>query len=170
MQLSLKVLIQKVTMKGVPGGPKISPAVFAKLKPAAKALNMVDEKKACGIANFVKETVFRELEPVTIDDTQNCAYQAALQQVSNLEYTYHTETGELYTATDFRNQVIFNMALHADELYPKLMDASMLPTSYKAWLHNQLDTQQPGDEVSLFGIRVLLNVSTINVPKCRSFA
>ena len=79
-----------------PAGPRISPFVFAKLKPAAKALNMVDEKKACGIAKFVKETIFSNLEPVEIDDNPNCAYQAALQQISNIEYTYHTETGEHY--------------------------------------------------------------------------
>ena len=137
-----------------PAGPKISPSVFGKLKPAAKALNIVDEKKACGIAKFVKETVFRDLEPIkNMDETQNCAYQAALQQISNWEYTFHSETGELYTATDFRNQVIFNLTAHADDLYPKLVDASILPTSYKAWLHNQLDPQEPGDEVAIFGIR-----------------
>ena len=137
-------------------------AQFAKLKPAAKALLLLDEKKACAIANFVKETVFRELDPVKVDEYQNCAYQAALQQISNLECVFNTATDEPFTATDFRNQVVFNMALHADDIYPKLMESNMLPTAYKAWLHNQLDTQEPVDEVAIFGIRVLLNVSTFS--------
>ena len=55
------------------------------------------------------------------------------------------------------------MTLHADEIYPKLMETNMLPTPYKAWLHNQLDTQQPADEVAIFGIRMLLNVSTFTL-------
>ena len=88
-----------------PQGPKIPPAQYAKLKPAAKALLMVDEKKACAIANFVRDNVFRELEPVPVDDLQNCAYQAALQQVSNLEYVFNTETGELilHQTSDFKS-------------------------------------------------------------------
>ena len=111
----------------------------------------------------MKETVFRELEPVQIDEHQNCAYQAILQQLSNIEYVFNTETGEPYTATDLRNEIVFNMTLHADEIYPKLMETKLLPTAYKAWLHNQLDTQQPADEVAIFGIRILLSVSTLNL-------
>ena len=148
-----------------PSGPKLTAAQIARLKPAAKALLLTDEKKTCAIARFVKETVFRELEPVQIDEYQNCAYQAILQQLSNIEYVFNTKSGEPHTATDLRNQVVYNMTLHADEIYPKLMETNMLPTTYKAWLHNQLDTQQPADEVSIFGMRMLLNVSifTLNL-------
>ena len=80
--------------------------------------------------------------------------------MSNIEYVFNTEIGEPYTATDLRNQVVCNMTLHANKIYPKLMETNMLPTAYKAWLHNQLDTQQPADEVAIFGTRMLLNVST----------
>ena len=142
-----------------PAGPKLTPGQLAKLKPAAKALLLADERKACGIAKFVKDNVFRDLQPVNIQDTQNCCYEAVLQQVSNIEYVFNTETGERYNHSDFRRQVVFNMTVHADEIYPKLMQWNLLPTSYKVWLHQQLSDDTPSDEVTIIGIRCLLNVS-----------
>ena len=61
-----------------PAGPKLTPGQLAKLKPAAKVLLLADERKACGIAKFVKDNVFRDLQPVNIQDTQNCCYEAVL--------------------------------------------------------------------------------------------
>ena len=142
-----------------PAGPKLTSGQLAKLKPAAKALLLADERKACGIAKFVKDNVFRDLQPVNIQDTQNCCYEAVLQQVSNIEYVFNTETGERYNHSDFRRQVVFNMTVHADEIYPKLMQWNLLPTSYKVWLHQQLSDDTPSDEVTIIGIRCLLNVS-----------
>ena len=125
----------------------------------AGPLLLADERKACGIAKFVKDNVFRDLQPVNIQDTQNCCYEAVLQQVSNIEYVFNTETGERYNHSDFRRQVVFNMTVHADEIYPKLMQWNLLPTSYKVWLHQQLSDDTPSDEVTIIGIRCLLNVS-----------
>ena len=142
-----------------PAGPKLTPGQLAKLKPAAKALLLADERKACGIAKFVKDNVFRDLQPVNIQDTQNCCYEAVLQQVSNIEYVFNTETGERYNHSDFRRQVVFNMTVHADKIYPKLIQWNLLPTSYKVWLHQQLSDDTPSDEVTIIGIRCLLNVS-----------
>ena len=44
-----------------PAGSKLTPTQLAKLKPAAKALLLADERKACGISKFVKDNVFRDL-------------------------------------------------------------------------------------------------------------
>ena len=142
-----------------PTGSKLTPAQLSKLKLAAKALLLADERKTCGIAKFVKDNVFRDLQAVDIPDTQNCCYEAVLQQVSNIEYVFNTETGQRYNHSDFRRQVVFNMTVHADEIYPKLIQWNVLPTFYKVWLHQQLSYDTPADEVIIIGIRCLLNVS-----------
>ena len=142
-----------------PTGNKLTPAQLGKLKPAAKVLLLADERKACGIAKFAKDNVFRDLQAVDIQDTQNCCYEAVLQQVSNIEYVFNTETGERYNHSDFRRQVVFNMTVHVDEIYPKHMQWNLLPTSYKVWLHQQLSDDTPADEVTIIGIRCLLNAS-----------
>ena len=146
-----------------PAGPNLTPGQLAKLKPVAKALLLADERKACGIAKFVKDNVFRDLQAVNIQDTQNYCYEAVLQQVSNIEYVFNTDTGERYNHSDFRKQVVFNMTVHADEIYPKLIQWNLLPTSYKVWLHQQLSDDTPSDEVTIIGIRCLLNVSYIYI-------
>ena len=147
-----------------PKGDKLTPRELSKLKPAAKALLMSDERKACGIAKFVKETCYRELNPVkNEDDTKNCAYQAILDQISNIEYVFNTETGEPVSATDLRDNVVYKMTICAGEIYPLLLEWNVLPTSYKMWLHKQLDTSTPADEVSMIGLRFFLNVSNFLV-------
>ena len=152
-----------------PQGSKISPSQLGKLKPAAKALLMCDERKACGIAKFVKDTLYRDLQGVEIEDTQNCCFQAVLNQISNQEYMFNQETGEHYNHTYFRNQVIHNMVINCNLIYPKLIELNLLPTSYKMWLHQQLSDDVPADEVTIIGIRYLLNVST-NIFKYQRFS
>ena len=64
---------------------------------------------------------YRDLQGVDIQDTQNYCYEAVLQEVSNIEYVFNTETGERYNHSDFRRKVVFNITVHADESYSKLI-------------------------------------------------
>ena len=58
-----------------PEGSKMSQAEIAKLSPAAKILNLDDNRKAEAIKMFVGEHFGRKLESVKCDDN-NCIFEA----------------------------------------------------------------------------------------------
>lgn len=140
-------------------GKKLSPRELAKLNKAAQLLLLSDDRKAAAISNYVKSNLNKELQGVPNTDEQNCGFHAILQQISNTEYTFNQTTGEVYSAEDLRVQLIYYMATYADKVYPEAKRLHVLPCPYKDWLYKQLDSSQQMDELTLLGLRLMLEVS-----------
>ena len=126
----------------------------------AQALCMRDNRKASGIALFVKNILKKEVDCSKQDpENRNCAYGSVLTQVSNHDYSFNQATGEEYSDEDFRRQTIFHMTEKAEDVY-KLVNLH-LDVPYKVWLRQQLSPMEDGDMVSLIGMRHLLQVSKL---------
>ena len=141
------------------GGRPMTPKEMQKLNKHAQILIMSDERKASGIANYVKTELKMDLQEVPNTGPKSCGYSAVLQQISNTEYTYDQETGEEYGPDHLRVQLIHFMAVNCDTVYPELLRLNLLPTSYKDWLYQQLDPETQIDESALLGLRLMLKVS-----------
>ena len=125
----------------------------------AEALCLRDNRKASGIAHYIKNILNREVDTSKqSSENRNCAYGSVLSQISNRDYLFQTQTGAEYSDYDFRKQVVYHMATNHEAIYG-LVNLH-LDVPYKQWLLNQLDPMEDGDMVSLIGIRHLLNVST----------
>ena len=125
--------------------------------PAAKTLLLGDTRKAQAICDFVKAMFMRDLVPVNDTTTQNCLYEAFLQQISNSDFMYHPESGETYSPMDLRAQLLYVMATDYEEYYPKVQ--MHLETSYKKWLYEQMDEASPSDLVAVAALRHMFQVS-----------
>ena len=125
----------------------------------ARALCMRDNRKASGIAAFVKKVINKDIDCSPQNPSnRNCCYGAVLQQISNHDYNFNQKTGEEYSDDDFRLQTLFHMAENAEKVYTLVK--LHLDVPYKTWLRQQLSNKQDGDMASLIGMRHMLNVST----------
>ena len=125
----------------------------------AEALCLRDNRKASGIAHYIKNILNKEIDTSKqSSENRNCAYGSALVQISNKDYLFDPQSGAEYSDYDFRKQVIFHMATNYEALYGLVK--IYLDVPYKQWLTDQMDPMEDGDMVSLIGIRHLLNVST----------
>ena len=140
-------------------GCKMTPHETARMNkvPAAKTLLLGDTRKAQAICDFVKAMFMRDLVPVNDTTTQNCLYEAFLQQISNSDFMYNPESGEAYSPMDLRAQLLYLMATDYEEFYPKVQ--MHLETSYKKWLYEQMDEASPSDLVAVSALRHMFQVS-----------
>ena len=124
----------------------------------AEALCLRDNRKASGIAHYIKSILKREIDTSKqSSDNRNCVYGSVLVQVSNREYLYDPQTGTEFSDSDFRKKVVYHMATNPETIYGLVKIHFDVP--YKQRLTQQLDPMKDGDMVSLIGIRHLLNVS-----------
>ena len=142
-------------------GKRMTAKEVGKLSKAAQILIMSDERKAAAISNYVRDIIHKELQAVPASNEQTCGYDAILQQISNTEYIYNKD-GEQYSADNLRVQMIHFMATYADLVYPEATRLQVLPSAYKQWLMQQLDPQEPLDELGLLGLRLFLKVSSMH--------
>ena len=135
----------------------------------AEALYLRDNRKASGIAHYIKTILHREIDTSKqSEDNRNCAYGSVLVQISNREYLYDPQTGQEFSDYDFRKQAIYHMAQNAEDIYGLVKIHLDVP--YKTWLKEQLDPMADGDMCSLIGIRHLLDVSkTLLLYNCPGF-
>ena len=124
----------------------------------AEALCLRDNRKASGIAHYMKTVLKRDIDCTKQSAAnRNCAYASVLDQISNREYLYDPNTGTEFSDFDFRKQVVCHMAANPDKVYELVK--LHLDVPFKTWLKEQLNPMEDGDMVSLIGIRNLLNVS-----------
>ena len=102
------------------GSAKLSPAEVARMNKvqAAKTLLLGDTRKAQAISDFVKTMFMRDMVPVDDLSTQNCLYEAWLQQISNSDFMYNPDYGEPYSPLDLRMQLLYNMSVDYELYYP----------------------------------------------------
>ena len=125
----------------------------------AEALCLRDNRKASGIAHYIKTVLNRDIDTSKqSQDNRNCAYGCVLVQISNREYLFDPQTGQEFSDYDFRKQIVYHMAQNAEHIYGLVKIHLDVP--YKTWLKEQLDPMADGDMCSLIGIRHLLNVSS----------
>ena len=89
--------------------------------PAAKTLLLGDTRKVQAIADFVKSMFMRDIVPIEDLSTQNCLYEAWLEQISNSDFMYHSDTGEQYSPLDLRTQLLYNMVVNYEAYYPQVV-------------------------------------------------
>ena len=129
--------------------------------PAAKTLLLWDTRKAQAIADFVKSMFMRDLVPIEDLSTQNCLYEAWLEQISNSDFMYYPDTGDQYSHLDLRTQLLHNMAVNYEAYYPQVV--MHLECPYKEWFLKQMNQDTPSDLVAVSGgicsRYIVLNIS-----------
>ena len=133
----------------------------AKLNKYAKALLMCDNRKAAAIGDYCKTILKKDIVPPLnpMPDDNNCAFRAFLSQMPNHDYFFNQDTGEVYSATDLRNQMVAFCVENSEQMHKKLKPH--LDTPFKTWLLMQLDPQQESDHATILALRHLLKVSHI---------
>ena len=137
----------------------LSPAERGKLNKYTKAMIMGDNRKAAAVGDYVKTILKRDIvpPPVPQPDDMNCAFRAFLMQMPNHEYFFSTETGEVYSPGDLRNQMVVYCVSHAEAMQEKLKNVLDMP--FKQWFMLQLDPQQESDHATILALRNLIQVS-----------
>ena len=120
----------------------LSAAEKAKVNKYAKALIMSDNRKAAAIGDYVKTILKRDIAPppTPMPEDYNCVFRAFLEQMPNHDYFFNTETREVYSPNDLRNQLVAFCVTNAQTMLAKLK--SQLDIPFKEWLLLQLDPQQ----------------------------
>ena len=139
---------------------KLSPAEVARMNKvqAVKTLLLGDRRKAQAISDFVKTMFMRDIIPVDDLSTQNCLYEAWLQQISNSDFMYNPDSGESYSPLDLRMQLLYNMSVDYEQYYPQVKMHLEIP--YKHWIMKQLSKHTPSDMVAVAALRHMFQVST----------
>ena len=83
----------------------------------------------------------RDMVPVDDLSTQNCLYEAWLQQISNSDFMYNLDSGEPYSPLDLRMQLLYNMSVDYELYYPQVKMHLKIP--YKYWIMKQLSEHTP---------------------------
>ena len=143
---------------------ELSPAEKSKLNRYAKALIMADNRKASAIGDYVKTILKRDIlpPPSPMPEDNNCVFGAFLAQMPNHDYFFNTDTGEVYSPNDLRNQLVAFCVTNADFMLDKLKTQRDLP--FKEWLLYQLDPQQESDTATILALRHLVKVSRSTLP------
>lgn len=140
-------------------GSKMTPSEVARMNKvsSARTLLLGDTRKAQAISDFVKTVFMKDLSPVMDTTKENCLYEAWLSQISNSDFIYSNDTGEPYTASDLRLQLLYNMSvdykLYTSKVYMHL------EKPYKQWCLEQLDEETPSDLVAISALRHMFQVN-----------
>ena len=142
-------------------GSKMTPGEVARMNKvvSAKTLLLGDTRKAQAVCDFVKTMFLKELTPVTDRTKENCLFEAWLCQISNADFIYSNDTGNLYSPLDLRYQLLYNMAVDY-----KLYTAKVymhLEKPYKRWCLEQLDEDCPSDLATVAALRHMFQVRNI---------
>ena len=67
-----------------------------------------DNRKAATVGEYVKIILHKDIVPPPNlqPDDMSCAFSVFLMQLPNHDYFYNSETGEVYSDNDFRNQMV----------------------------------------------------------------
>ena len=86
----------------------LSPGEKAKLNKYAKAIIISDNRKAATVWEYVKNILHKDIvhPPNSQPDDMSCAFRVFLMQLPNHDYFYNSETGEVYSDNDLRNQMV----------------------------------------------------------------
>ena len=73
-----------------------------------KAMIISDNRKAATVGEYVKIILHKDIVPPPNlqPDDMSCAFSIFLMQLPNHDYFYNSETGEVYSDNDFRNQMV----------------------------------------------------------------
>ena len=106
----------------------------AKLNKYAKALLMCDNRKTAAIGEYCKTILKKDIVPPPnpMPDDNNYAFRAFLSQMPNHDYFFNQQTGEVYNATDLRNQMVAYCVENSVARQDKLK--VHLDTPFKTWL------------------------------------
>ena len=150
---------QKETTTSSCGSAKLTPAEVSRMNKvqAAKTLLLGDTRKAQAISDFVKTMFMRDMVPVDDLSTQNCLYEAWLEQISNSNFMYNPETGDQYSPLDLRIQLLYNMSVDYEQYYPQVKVHLEIP--YKEWIIRQISEHTPSDMVAGAALRHMFQVS-----------
>ena len=120
---------------------------------------MSDNRKAAANGDYVKTILKKDIvpPPTPMLEDNNCVFSAFLQQMPNHDYFFNTETGEVYSANDLRNQLVAFCVTNAQAMLAKLKPQLDMP--FKTWLLLQLDPQQESDSATILALRHLVKVS-----------
>ena len=142
-----------------PNGNKMSAGKIARMNKvvSAKTLLLGDTRKAQAIADFVKTVFMKDLTPIKDTTKENCLFEAWLQQISNADFMYSNDTGDLYSPYDLRKQLLYNMAVDYKQYTSKVY--MHLEKPYKAWCLEQLDEDCPSDMATIAALRFMFQVS-----------
>ena len=142
-------------------GSKMTSSEIARMNKvvSAKTLLLGDTRKAQAVADFVKTMFLKDLVPVKDTTKENCLYEAWLCQISNSDFIYSNDSGNLYCPLDLRKQLLYNMAVDY-----KLYTAKVymhLEKPYKKWCLEQLDEDCPSDLATIAALRHMFQVGNI---------
>ena len=99
----------------------------------------------------------RDMVPVDDLSTQNCLYEAWLQQICNSDFMYNPDSGEPYSPLDLRMQLLYNMSVDYEQYYEQVKVHLEIP--YKEWIIRQLSEHTPSDLVAVAALRHMFQVS-----------
>ena len=142
-------------------GSKMTSSEIARMNKvsAAKILLLGDTRKAQAIYDFVRTIFMKELQPINDTTKENCLFESWLSQISNSDFTYSNDTGELYSPLDLRHQLIYNMAVDYKSYSAKVY--MHLEKPYKLWCKEQLDEDCPSDLATIAGLRHMFQVRMV---------
>ena len=89
-------------------GNKMTSAEIARMNKvsAAKILLLGDTRKAQAVFDFVKTMFLKDLKAIKDTTKENCLFEAWLSQVSNSNFIYSYDTGDQYSPSDLRKQLL----------------------------------------------------------------
>ena len=142
-------------------GTKLNASETARMNKvaAAKILLLGDTRKAQAVFDFVKTMFLKDLQPIKDTTKENCLFEAWLSQISNSDFCYSNDTGELYSLLDLRLQLIYNMSVNYKEYTAKVY--MHLEKPYKAWCTEQLEEDCPSDLATVAALRHIFQVRII---------
>ena len=134
-------------------GSKMSSAEVARMikVSAAKILLLGDTKKAQAVFDFVKTMFLKDLKPIKDTTKENCLFEAWFSQGSNADFIYSNDTGDQYSASDLRKQLLYNMTVNYKESTAKVY--MHLEKPFKVWCQDQVDEDCPSDLATVAALR-----------------
>ena len=142
-------------------GHKMTPGEVARMNKvvSAKTLLLGDTRKAQAVADFVKTMFLKELVPAKDTTKENCLYEVWLSQISNSDFVYSNDSGNLYSSLDLRYQLMYNMAVDCKQYSAKVY--MHLEKPCKRWCLEQLEEDCPSDLATVAALRHIFQVGNI---------
>lgn len=130
-----------------------------KLSGAAEVLLISNNSKANNIQYFVRDMFGRKLVPIKDLMSNNCLYEAVLNQISNSEYVID-EQGRLFQANDLRLQAMYYSTKNYEDVYKAIKH--YLSCSFKEWILRNIDSNKESDYAATVVLRMMLEVSNFS--------
>ena len=142
-------------------GSKMTSGEIARMNKvaAAKILLLGDTRKAQAVFDCVKTMFLKDLKPIKDTTKENYLFEAWLSQVSNSDFIYSNDTGDQYSPSDLRRQLLYNMAVNYKEYTAKVY--MHLEKPFKVWCEDQLSDDCPFDLATVAALRHMFQVSKI---------